>query len=368
MSINIADHRLLNQGIKASKFEAAKDIVRWMGAMQAQDYPMAKWAVGVRLRGATDKMVEAALDKGEILRTHLLRPTWHFVSADDIYWMLELSRPQIIASMKFREKWLGLTKAILAKSNRVIQEALSSDRHLTREELIAELNKAKIRTDQYRSGHLLMRAELDGIICSGKVRGNKLNETTDSSGRRQTYALLEKRVPNKRALSREESLNELAQRYFSSCGPATVKDFAWWSGLSMADARNALEMIRPNFVSEVVDGKTFWFPNSFTDPPKQSSVLLLPAFDEFLIAYKDRSAAIHHGVEKQSVSENGVFRSTIVVDGLVTGLWKRTVEKDSLVVETKFFREHTKNEKREIQRAMERFARFRGFETIDCKI
>ncbi len=267
--------------------------------MQAQDYPMAKWAVGLRLHGVPDKIVDAALDKGEILRTHLLRPTWHFVSSDDIYWMLELTAPRIIASMKFREKWLGLTGAIIAKTNHVIEKALGGGEDLTREELIAELNKAKIRTDEYRSGHLLMRAELAGLICSGKVEGKKRCESTDSSSRRQTYALLEKRVPKKLRMSREESLKELAQRYFSSRAPATIQDFAWWSGLSMADARNALEMIKQNLVPETVQSamdnprssNTYWLPDSSLTPQKESSTLLLPAFDEFLIAYKDRSAS-----------------------------------------------------------------------------
>jgi len=286
-----------------------------MGAMQAQDYPMAKWAVGIRRHGTTDKMVEAAFDKGEILRTHLLRPTWHFVSADDIYWMLELTAPQIIASMKFREKWLGLTKSIIAKSNRVIENALIPDRHLTRAELIAELNNANIRIDGYRSGHLLMRAELDGLICSGKV----LNESTDSPNRRQTYALLEKRVKRKKPFSREESLKELAHRYFSSRAPATVQDFAWWSGLKMVDARNALEMVKSNFVSKIIDSKTYWFPEQSFLLEKQESVYLLPAFDEFLIGYKDRSAALDHGIEKKLISVNGLFRPIILVNGIVSG-------------------------------------------------
>jgi hypothetical protein len=336
--------------------------------MQAQDYAMAKWAVGIRLPDSTDKEIEAAIDHGEILRTHLLRPTWHFVSADDIYWMLELTAPKIIASMKFREKWLGLTGAVIARSNRVIEKALLGGEQLTREDLVARLNEANLRTDEYRSGHLLMRAELDGLICSGKPKGKKLYESTDSSSRKQTYALLEQRVPKKKRMSREESLEELARRYFSTRAPATLQDFAWWSGLSMADSRDALEMVSSKFVPEVIDGITYWSPDSLPVPRGRTGTFLLPAFDEFLIAYKDRNAALGRVMEKKLISQNGLFRPVIIIDGQATGLWKREIEKGRLIVEAKLFREHTKKEKGEIHRAAERFGKFLGVNTVDCKI
>ncbi len=353
---DIAKLRLFNQQITAKKFTSAKEIVAWMGAMQAQDFPMAKLAVGVRLPNATDKMIEAALDKGEILRTHLMRPTWHFVSADDIYWMLELTAPQIIASMKFREKWLGLTNTILAKSNRVIEKALTPDKHLTRDELVAELTKAKIRTDENRASHLFMQAELEGLICNGKTNGKK-----------QTYALLEKRVAKKKILGREKSLAVLAQRYFSSHAPATVQDFSWWSGLSMTDARNALDMIKSKLVTKTINGNTYWLPDSFSLPQKNNSIFLLPAYDEFLISYADRSASIAEKHQRVSVSANGIFHPPIVIDGRVTGLWKRTIEKKRLVVETNFFRAHSKKEKQTIYYAAEGLGRFLGVEEVHCR-
>ena len=153
--------RLASQQIAATNFKTPKDIVSWMGAMQAQDYYMAKWAIGIRLPGSTDEQIQTSLDKGEIIRTHLLRPTWHFVSPQDIYWMLELTAPQIKASAKSREKQLGLTEKIFTKSNNLIQKALSDGQHLTREDIMGELAKAKIATDNNRSSHLLMRAELE---------------------------------------------------------------------------------------------------------------------------------------------------------------------------------------------------------------
>lgn len=352
---NISQLRLFNQQISTKKFARAKELVAWMGAMQAQDYPMAKWAVGIRLPNSTEKMLNTALDKGEILRTHLMRPTWHFVSADDIYWMIELTAPQIKAATKFRARYLELTNAVLAKSNRVIERALTRNEYLTREELVAELKNAKIRTDENRSSHLLMHAELDGLICSGRNKGNK-----------QTYALLENRVSKSKKLSREESLKELARRYFSSHSPATLHDFAWWSGLSMADTRNALEMIKSTLVSESINGNTFWLPNLFSIPQQHSSLFLLPAFDEFLISYADRSASLDAKHRTVSVSENGIFRPPIVIDGKVTGLWKRVIERDKLIIETTLFRIHSKKERHIIQQASEALGRFWGITKVRC--
>ncbi len=358
MNLNdIANLRLFSQQIATTQCKSAEEIVQWMGAMQAQDYPMAKWALGIRLAHSTDKLIEAAIDKGEIIRTHLLRPTWHFVSSDNVYWMLELTAPQIKPSMNSRDKQLGLTETIFAKSNRVIERALQPDRHLTREKLIDELNQAKIATDNNRASHLLARAELDAIICSGSVKNNK-----------QTYALLEKRVPRKKTQSREQSLAKLARIYFSSHCPATLQDFTWWSGLSLTDARNALEMVRSDFVSETVGSKTYWLPNSLsTLETKNHAVYLLPAYDEFIISYADRSASIDTKHQSASVSENGVFRPAIVIDGRVTGLWKRTIEKDTLIVETTSFRAHSKKEKQAIRQAAEQFGRFFGVKTTDCQ-
>lgn len=329
--------------------------------MQAQDYLMAKWAVGIRLPNSTDEMIERALNDAEILRTHVLRPTWHFVSADDLYWLLDLTAPRILSAMKFREKWLGLTGAVVAKSNRVIERALSPDAHLTREELITELNKEGIRTDEYRSGHLLMRAELDGVICSGRKKGGK-----------QTYALLEKRVTRRKIPSREESLKRLAQRYFSGHAPATVQDFSWWSGLSLTDSRNALEMVQSKLTAEMINGKTVWFPasrghgRSFSRTKNKSFVVLLPAYDEFLIGYRDRSATLEFAFEKKSISNNGIFRPTILINGQVTGLWTRTMKKDSLEVRTKLFRIHTKKEKSQIRQAVENLGSFMGAKAAVC--
>ena len=347
---DIANIRLINQQIAVTKASTVKDVVAWMGAMQAQDYAMAKWAVGVRLPGSTDWDVEAAIDNGEIIRPHLLRPTWHLVSADDVYWMLELTAPFIKASMKSREKELELSAAIFAKSNSIIEETLRGRQNVTREELIAELDKHGIATDQNRASHLLVRAELEGIACSGATRGGKL-----------TYALLEARVSKTKPFARDEALAALARRYFASRCPATLQDFAWWSGLSVGDATRALEMIKADFSSETVDSQVYWLAdNRSISNSGKASVHLLPAFDEFIISYRDRSAVLPFEDRLKAVSSGGVFRPTIVINGQVTGIWKRTIKKDRVLVETELFRQPEDLTRSLIEKAAAEFARFLG--------
>ncbi len=278
----IANLRLHNQQITQTNFTTAAEIVGWMGAMQAQDYAHAKWAVGLRIPGSTDAEVEAAIDRGEIVRTHLLRPTWHFVAAEDARWMLALSAPQIMKLIGPMNRRLEMDSAIFSKSHSILAKALQGGNHLTREELMAELRREGIPTDDFRSSHLMFVAELDGIVCNGVRRGNKL-----------TYALLDERIPKSKMFDRAAAIAELARRYFTSHAPATLPDFYWWSGLKMSDARAGLEAMQPKMVSETIDGKTYWWPND-TKPLKTKplDLQLLPAFDEFLVSYKDRSASL----------------------------------------------------------------------------
>ena len=345
---DISQLRLINQQIKASKFKTAKEIVGWMGAMQAQDLNMAKWAIGVRLVNSTDKLIASAIDNGQIFRTHLLRPTWHFVSSDDIYWMVALTAPQIIASVKSRDKELGITDVIYEKSNAVIENVLQNNNHLFREDLVAELEHANIATDNNRASHFLMRAELNGLICSGKIRNNK-----------QTYALLRERVPKSKILTRDDALAQLAQKYFTSHCPATLQDFVWWSGLSVKDSRQALEMIKSDFVSETIDQKTYWFTHSFvTSGLEKALVYLLPAYDEYIISYRDRTASLPFELNSKAVSNNGIFRPTIVINGQVRGIWKRTIKKDKIILETEFFQPVSEDAMRLIEIAANQFGDF----------
>lgn len=316
----------MNQEIQHQHLSVAKHLVAHMGAMQAQDYAMAKWAVGLRMQTADDASIVEAYNKGEIIRTHLMRPTWHFVSCDDVYWLLELTAPQIKTLCKSRDRQLKLDEVIYSRSNAILEKALGGGVNLNREELTRLYLDANIRTNENRLSHLLMRAELEGIICNGAIKQNKL-----------TYALLSEKVPVRKLLSREESLFELATRYFTSHAPATLRDFIWWSGLSVSEARKAVEMIRPFFFSETIDGVEYLFRNDQPDIFQNDSLYLLPAFDELLIGYTNRSATINSVDNPKAISNNGMFRPIIVENGRVTGVWKRTTQKMKIMIEVTFF-------------------------------
>lgn len=333
MNLNdIANTRLANQQLAKPNFKTPNELINWMGAMQAQDFTMAKWAIGIRLPNLKETLIEEAVNKGEILRTHVLRPTWHFVSAEDITWMLELSAPHIKSGMRGRHKQMGLSEAILKKSKRIIEKLLSDGEHLTRDEIMSEFKKARIDVSENRSSHFLMMAEFDGLICSGKMKNGN-----------QTYALLESRIPKTKSLKREEALAKLAQKYFTSHGPATLQDFVWWSGLPVPDARKAIEMIKPDFVSGKIGEKEYLFDGSNNFPKKiNESVHLLPAYDEFLISYKDRDASLSLVDNKKTISNNGIFRPVILINGQVKGIWKRAKKNDKVVVEINFFQPQKK--------------------------
>jgi len=345
---DIAKIRLQNQQIAGTKLKTAKELVGWMGAMQAQDYAMSKWAIGVRLPDSNHNTIESEINDGKIIRTHILRPTWHLVSADDIYWMLDLSAPRLKGFSKSWNKSVGLTDSILKKSSALIEKTLSGGKHLTRDEIVEVLNKNKINTDSLRNLHLFLNAELDGIICNGPNKGNK-----------QTYALLKERVPKIKRYSKEESLARLAKQYFLSHSPATIKDFTWWCGLAPSDARNAVELIKSDLIKETIGEENYYLYNSFSIPKNDNpSVYLLPAFDEFLISYKDRQASLPIKNSLKAVSTNGIFRPVIVVNGQVTGLWKRTVKKDKVIIETGYFHPHNKSIKNLIEDAVSSFGSF----------
>lgn len=313
---------------------------------------MAKWAIGVRLPNSTEKLVEQVINKGEVLRTHLLRPTWHFVSPEDINWLLELTAPHIKASQKARDRDLELTETIYLRSNSIIEKALSEHGALTREKLVAELNKAGIATDQNRAAHLLMRAELEKIICSGPIEKSK-----------PTYALFAERVPKPKKLVKEAAQAELARRYFTSRSPATLQDFTWWSGLSAKDASQALELVKPKFIPEVIDDRTYWLvPDFERHAPDRPTVHLLPTYDEFILSYYNRSASIPAELEKhmKEISDRGVFWPIILFDGQVIGIWKRIHKKDTVIVEVELFSSPESSVLELIEKAAAKFADFLG--------
>jgi hypothetical protein len=344
--MNIAQQRLNNQRIIDTTFTEPHEVAVHLGAIQAQDYAMSKWAIGVRLPNATDESIEAAINEGSLVRTHILRPTWHLVAAQDIRWMLALTAPHIQQLVSYMYRQLELNSAVLNRTEAIICKALEGNNHLTRAELMTELEKEGINTSDLRSAHLMFHVELNGMVCSGAMRGKQI-----------TYALMDERVPFTKPLVREEALAELAKRYFMSHGPATLPDFVWWSGLKVSDARAGLEMVKSTLVSEEIGGQTYWLPNHFHSDP-QDTVHLLPAFDEFMVSYKDRTASLSTDYHQSAITGNGIFKPIVVVNGKVEGTWKRTLQKDKVSVETSLFTDTF--DKSVLTTAIHHYARFLG--------
>ncbi len=322
-NLNIVHRRLYNQHIAGTTFEKPSDVVGWLGAVQAQDYLGALWAIGLRMRRATEAGIEQAIADRTIIRTWPMRGTLHFVTPEDVHWMLELLTPRIIAQAAGRHRQLELDEAMFARSKNLFTEALQGDKQLTRDEMYQLLERANISTAGQRGYHLLWRAAQEGLICFGAP-----------SGKQQTFTLLDEWAPRTKRLERDEALAELTRRYFTSHGPATLPDFVGWSGLTVTDARAGLEMVKSHLGQELVNGQTYWLaPDGPAIKDNSPATYLLPGFDEYMLGYKDRTAAldpIH--TQKITPGNNGVFSPTIVISGRVAGTWKRKVKKNAVVM------------------------------------
>jgi len=342
--------RLVNQQIIDSKLKTPQQLVEWMAAMQAQEYAMAKWAIGLRLRGTTENVIEKAFNEGKILRTHLLRPTWHFVSPKDIRWMLELTAPRIHQVNGLMCRKLGLDEKLLRKSVRVFVKALEGGKHLTRNALKEKLAKNQISCEGYSLGHIMIYAELEGIVCSGPREGSQF-----------TYALLDERVPAQKRLKRSEALAELSKRYFSSRGPATMQDFTTWSNLTVKDAREGVASLGKKLVKEHTNGKEYFLLPSGPEITEPLPSFLMPDYDEYGMSYKDRREIFDQDKYTASVSRgNPVFNRMIVLNGRIEGTWKRTFEKGKAVIETFPFSKLDKTKKTALEKAVGDYLAFVG--------
>ncbi|HUS16682.1 MAG TPA: winged helix DNA-binding domain-containing protein [Chloroflexia bacterium] len=349
--MNIAYQRLQNQQIAQHQFAAPHEVVAWLGAVQAQDYGAAKWAVGLRLPGCTDAAVAQAVADGTILRTHILRPTWHFVAPTDIRWMLALTAPRVHALNAYWYRKLELDDALFRRIHAALEAALRGGRQLTRPEIATVLRRAGIPSEdvQPRFAYIMMHAELEGLVCSGGMRGKQF-----------TYSLLEERAPPAATLSRDEALATLTARYFHSRGPATLADFVWWSGLTMADARAGLALVQSQLVQDDVAGETYWLPPTTGDSGDISlKVFLLPNFDEYTVGYADRSAVFNTAdTTKLGPRASILFSHTIVVEGQVAGIWKRTIKRQGVIVETEPFSPLDADEARCLDAAVAQYGAF----------
>ena len=350
MTLDIVHYRLHNQFLSDPDFTDPTQVVKCLGAVQSQDYAGGKWALGLRMKGATDAVLDKAFNEGKILRTHILRPTWHFVAPEDIRWMLALSGPRVHTVNGFMYRQQELDRTVIKKSYAVLEKVLQGNKHLTRTELGSAFEQAGIKNAQgIRLSYFMMSAELDGIVCSGVRRGRQF-----------TYALLEERVPKVKGFRREEALVEFTRRYFATRGPATLHDFTWWSGLTMADARQGMEALKSQFVSEVIDGKTYWYDSSVSPVKEKSPTAhLLPNYDEYFIGFKDRSAIGEVAKQAGIKSDDPSFLAhVIILDGQLVGGWKRTLKKHAVQIEYRLITDLTNTQLSAVDRAASQFGAF----------
>ena len=339
---DLVGQRLHNQRLSAPDIRKAVDVVRWFGAVQAQEFEAAKWAIALRMRSATNAAIEDAFNRGMILRTHVMRPTWHFVAREDIRWLLELTAPGVNVRCGSGYRMFELDEAIFKRSHRVLERALKDGKHLSRTELRRKLNESGVPANEsVRMGHILIRAELDRVVCSGPRVGKQL-----------TYALFDERVPATKTIDRDEALAKLTRLYFRSHGPATLQDFVWWSGLTTADAKRGVEAVGNALEKVTIEEKVYWrLRSKEAAAPSGFTAHLLPVYDEYFVAYKDRRSVFG--------SQDGKWDSlgpAIVINGVAAGTWKRTNDKKS--VEVKFSRALRKTERVAIAQATTRYAEF----------
>ncbi len=345
----LARDRLHNLHITGRFLNDPVEVVQWHGAMQAQDFAGSKWAIGLRLPGITDGDIGEAFNQGKILRTHVLRPTWHFVSPTDIRWMLELTGPRVIASARSSFRREGLDDETIAQSQHVIRSALAGSNRLTRAELSTTLQGHGLALGGPALGLLLMRAELDGLTCSGPLRGKQ-----------HTYALLEERVAAARSRTRQEALVELTRRYFTSHGPATIKDFAWWSGLTVRDIRLGIAELGSELERVSIDGADHWY--ALPEPVisiGRDATHLLPNYDEYIVGFANRDAYWHPTLEQADISRgNPLFHNTIVHDGKIVGTWTRNIKRDSVAVSINPFAPLSRSATDSLRTSLTRYGQF----------
>lgn len=354
MKQDIPALRLHNQHLSGPPLESPEQVVNWLVAVQSQDFAGAKWALAQRLESFTDERIEEAFNDGRIVRTHLLRPTWHFITPADIRWLLTLTAPRVHIANAHMYRKMELDDATFARSEREMVKALEGGNALTRDEIRVVLERAGIPTRfEQRMVYLLMHAELEGIICSGPRLGKQFS-----------YMLLEERVPSVSSWKPEDALVELTRRYLNSHGPATVQDYAKWSGLTLTDCRRGLEMVKDEFELEEIEGQVYYFPETHPTPMVSPRVDLLSIYDEIVSGYKDHAPIGGLLYSPQLAEMGNALYYILLIDGQIAGSWRRTLKRKEVLVELNPFRPLTVEEKPAIYAAFQQYGAFLGLEVV----
>ncbi|MDW5561843.1 MAG: winged helix DNA-binding domain-containing protein [Methanomassiliicoccus sp.] len=342
---DLASYRLCAQGVVCNYLDP-HETVAGLTAIQAQDRTSALWAIGLRSVGSTIQEVERTVEAKRIVRTWLMRGTLHFTAAEDVRWMLALVGPKIISGSKRRDAELHLDEEVYGRSREVLTRTLEAG-PLARSKVMSTLESAGISIAGQRGYHILRRLALEGLICFGPMIGKEAS-----------IVLLDEWVPRTEVMSREETLTELARRYFTGHGPATVQDLVWWAGITVTEARRALESARPQLDEAVVGGVSYWSA-PYGRGGREGRAHLLPAFDEYIIGYRDRGAVLDGRHTAKVLSSNGIFYPSIVIDGQARGTWKGTRSR-GMRVEARPFSPVSGEELKLVKEAAERYARFLG--------
>lgn len=348
----IAAERLRNHRLEGDSLDGAANVARWLGALQAQEYAVARWSIGQRAAGLDEAAVDRALDMGSILRTHVLRDTWHIVAAEDIRWLLELTGPRILARNQTMHRREGLDERLLDQTDTILVETLVGGRQLTRSDVAQALARHGIEAERFRLAYILMHAELTGLICSGAM-----------AGKQHTYALLKERAPQARSLDREAALAELARRYFTSRGPAMVEDLGRWASLTLGDARHAVALAGSALEARDLDGRTYyWSAQRHPAVSKAPRTHLIQGYDEYVMGYSaSRDVIDLEGLASSlPIGARSMFTHAILVNGQVLGHWRRTLTAKSMTIEVQLARRFSDAETAALQDAVERYAAFVG--------
>ena len=353
----ILRRRLENQALARTAFRSPEEVVAWFGAVQAQDYLGSLWALGLRSRDATEATVEAAVSRRAIVRTWPMRGTLHFVAAADVRWITRLLAPRVLARNAARiKREVGVDATVVARCREVIARALQGGQRLERAALYQALESKKIATGDSRGLHILGWLAMEGTLC-----------LAGRNGRQHTFALLDEWIPKSRVLEHDAALAELATRYFSSHGPATLPDFMWWAGITAKDAQAAIDGARPRLAREVIEQRA-WFSGARTRKrfhgPAAPRVKLLPGFDEYTVAYSDRALLVQDATRANGM---GLLSPVVVADGRVVGNWKRSLVKDAVQVTAKLLRPLTLAENQALAESARAFAHFLGL-PVDLKV
>ena len=344
--MNPVSQRLLSQQLICPQFSSPHDVVEWMGAVQAQEYRLMRWAVGMRTKRPSAKAFEADYNAGRIVRGHLFRTTWQLVAGEDWRWMLELCRVNALRGMAgwMKSNGVSIPEAEQATIQQIFCDYLSRNRIAQKADFARAVQEQGSTMDEQRLSYHIRLAEYSGLLCSGDLFPMK-----------HSYALVEDKLPRQNPVPRDEALALLARKYFRSHGPATLEDFVWWTGLNIGDCKSAVEAIQSELVQERWKGLGFFrHQDSRIRGLRSGTVTLLPSYDEYLIGYKSRHVALHPDHAHRAHNGTGNFWPVILLDGEVVGNWSVPGGK----VQTEIFHPEAKISQEAIQEEISKYQMF----------